>query len=142
MAFIALTFEVPASERVEIPAVTPADNTARVPGCSREASPCKWTLINEFSWLTGTSLIMTRAFNLRGETHPVHPKGGEPVFLLAPARVTGHARLKKDQPITTPAAVASDDDTGSRERRLASWASSKGAAHNSSNVRTEQILNS
>jgi len=73
-AFMTLTFEVPASRRSEIPAVTHADNTARVQTVSREANPRYWTLINEFSQLTGTPVIMNTSFNLRGEPIVCTPK--------------------------------------------------------------------
>jgi carbamoyltransferase len=62
------------SRRAEIPAVTHADNTARVQTVSREANPRYWTLIREFEKLTGTPVIMNTSFNLRGEPIVCTPK--------------------------------------------------------------------
>ena len=73
-AFMTLTFEVPASRRSEIPAVTHADDTARVQTVSREANPRYWALIHEFGQLTGTPVIMNTSFNLRGEPIVCTPK--------------------------------------------------------------------
>jgi len=66
-AFMTLTFNVPGMRRAEIPAVTHADNTARVQTVNRDSNPRYWTLINEFAKLTGTPVIMNTSFNLRGE---------------------------------------------------------------------------
>lgn len=66
-AFMTLTFDVVPSRRAEIPAVTHADNTARVQTVNRETNPRYWTLIHEYEKLTGTPVILNTSFNLRGE---------------------------------------------------------------------------
>jgi carbamoyltransferase len=66
-AFMTLTFDVVPSRRAEIPAVTHADNTARVQTVNRETNPRYWTLIHEFEKLTRTPVILNTSFNLRGE---------------------------------------------------------------------------
>lgn len=65
--FMILTFGVRPEKRTEIPAVTHADNTARVQTVSRETSPIYWELIHEFALLTGVPVLMNTSFNLRGE---------------------------------------------------------------------------
>ncbi len=72
--YMTLTFNVPAMRRAEIPAVTHADNTARVQTVNRDSNPRYWTLINEFAKLTGTPVIMNTSFNLRGEPIVCTPK--------------------------------------------------------------------
>lgn len=73
-AFMTLTFDVRGTRRAEIPAVTHADNTARVQTVNRDANPRYWTLIDEFAKLTGTPVIMNTSFNLRGEPIVCTPK--------------------------------------------------------------------
>jgi len=73
-AFMTLTFDVRPSKRAEIPAVTHADNTARVQTVSRKSSPRFWNVIREFARLTGVPVIMNTSFNLRGEPIVCTPK--------------------------------------------------------------------
>jgi carbamoyltransferase len=72
--FMIFTFDVRPEKRAEIPAVTHADNTARVQTVTREANPRYWRLIKEFEKLTGTPVIMNTSFNLRGEPIVCTPK--------------------------------------------------------------------
>jgi carbamoyltransferase len=72
--FMILTFDVRPEKRGEIPAVTHADNTARVQTVSRETNPRYWRLIREFAGITGTPVIMNTSFNLRGEPIVCAPK--------------------------------------------------------------------
>jgi len=65
--YMIFTFDVQPEKRAEIPAVTHADNTARVQTVERESNPRYWNLIHEFENLTGTPVIMNTSFNLRGE---------------------------------------------------------------------------
>ena len=62
-----LTFDVLPDKRSVIPAVTHADNSARVQTVRRDINPRYWKLIAEFAKLTGVPVIMNTSFNLRGE---------------------------------------------------------------------------
>jgi carbamoyltransferase len=72
--FMILTFDVIPEKRSVIPAVTHADNTARVQTVKRDVNPRYWELINEFEKLTGVPVIMNTSFNLRGEPIVCTPK--------------------------------------------------------------------
>jgi carbamoyltransferase len=72
--FMILTFDVRPEKRAIIPAVTHADNTARVQTVTREANPRYWSLINEFKSLTGVPMLMNTSFNLKGEPIVCTPK--------------------------------------------------------------------
>jgi carbamoyltransferase len=72
--FMILTFDVRPEKRAVIPAVTHADNTARVQTVTREANPRYWSLINEFKQLTGVPVVMNTSFNLKGEPIVCTPK--------------------------------------------------------------------
>jgi carbamoyltransferase len=72
--FMILTFNVRPEKREVIPAVTHADNTARVQTVSRAVNPRYWSLIREFANLTGVPVIMNTSFNLRGEPIVCTPK--------------------------------------------------------------------
>jgi carbamoyltransferase len=69
-----LTFDVREDKRDVIPAVTHADNTARVQTVTRQANERYWNLINEFGRITGVPVIMNTSFNLRGEPIVCSPK--------------------------------------------------------------------
>ena len=106
-AFMTLTFDVPRSRRAEIPAVTHADNTARVQTVSHEANPRYWTLINEFAKLTGTPVIMNTSFNLKGEPIVCTPKDAIRTFYSSGLDflVLGDFMIAKDrawEPRTVP----------------------------------------
>jgi carbamoyltransferase len=72
--FMILTFDVRPDKRDVIPAVTHADNTARVQTVSSQANPRYWGLIREFARLTDVPVIMNTSFNLRGEPIVCAPK--------------------------------------------------------------------
>lgn len=72
--YMILTFDVRPEKRSVIPAVTHADNTARVQTVSREANPRYWNLIREFGRLTGVPVVMNTSFNLKGEPIVCTPK--------------------------------------------------------------------
>ena len=69
-----LTFDVRPEKRSVIPAVTHADNTARVQTVSEAANPRYWNLIREFARLTDVPVIINTSFNLRGEPIVCAPK--------------------------------------------------------------------
>ncbi len=72
--FMILTFDVLPGRAGDIPAVTHADNTARVQTVRRDVNPRYWTLIDEFAKLTGVPVIMNTSFNLRGEPIVCSPR--------------------------------------------------------------------
>jgi carbamoyltransferase len=78
--YMILTFDVVDEKRSVIPAVTHADNTARVQTVSQEANPRYWQLIKEFAALTGVPVIMNTSFNLRGEPIVCSPKDAVRTF--------------------------------------------------------------
>jgi carbamoyltransferase len=69
-----LTFEVRPEKRSVIPAVTHADQSARVQTVAREVNPRYWRLISEFDRITGVPVVMNTSFNLRGEPIVCTPK--------------------------------------------------------------------
>ena len=69
-----LTFDVRESQRNVIPAVTHADNTARVQTVTKSANPRYWQLIDIFGRLTGVPVVMNTSFNLKGEPIVCTPK--------------------------------------------------------------------
>jgi len=72
--FMILTFDVIPEKRAVIPAVTHADNSARVQTVRRDINPRYWELINEFEKLTGVPVLLNTSFNLRGEPIVCTPK--------------------------------------------------------------------
>jgi carbamoyltransferase len=72
--YMILTFDVRPDKRGIIPAVTHADNTARVQTVSRRTNPRYWDLINAFGRLTGVPVLMNTSFNLKGEPIVCTPK--------------------------------------------------------------------
>jgi carbamoyltransferase len=72
--FMTMTFDVLPHQRDRIPAVTHADNTARVQTVRREVNPRYWQLIEEYGKKTGVPVIMNTSFNLRGEPIVCSPK--------------------------------------------------------------------
>ena len=50
-----------------IPAVTHADNTARIQAVSQEANPLYHRLIQKFGAATGVPVVLNTSFNLRGD---------------------------------------------------------------------------
>jgi carbamoyltransferase len=107
-AFMTLTFNVPGTRRAEIPAVTHADNTARVQTVNRDSNPRYWTLINEFAKLTGTPVIMNTSFNLRGEPIVCTPQDAIRTFYSSGLDflVLGDFVIAKDRAYTTVGKLA------------------------------------
>ncbi|HLF79379.1 MAG TPA: carbamoyltransferase C-terminal domain-containing protein [Dehalococcoidia bacterium] len=78
--YMILTFDVVEDKRAVIPAVTHADNTARVQTVSQSANPRYHRLIKEFASVTGVPVIMNTSFNLRGEPIVCTPKDAVRTF--------------------------------------------------------------
>ena len=55
-------------KREIIPAVTHADNTARVHTVNKKVNPKYWNLINEFGKITGVPVLLNTSFN---ENEPI-----------------------------------------------------------------------
>jgi carbamoyltransferase len=72
--YMILTYDVRPEKRAVIPAVTHADNTARVQTVSRRTNPRYWDLINAFGQITGVPVLMNTSFNLKGEPIVCTPK--------------------------------------------------------------------
>jgi carbamoyltransferase len=72
--FMILTFDVRADQRSVIPAVTHADNSARVQTVRGDVNPLYWRLLSEFDKITGVPVLMNTSFNLRGEPIVCSPK--------------------------------------------------------------------
>jgi carbamoyltransferase len=109
--FMILTFDVRADKRAVIPAVTHADNTARVQTVRQEVNPRYWRLIREFARCTGVPVIMNTSFNLRGEPIVCSPKDAIRTFYSSGLDflVIGNHVLAKDpswQPTESPGLVA------------------------------------
>jgi len=105
--YMTLTFDVRPGRRAAIPAVTHADNTARVQTVDRETNPRYWRLISEFERLTGVPVIMNTSFNLRGEPIVCTPKDAIRTFYSSGLDflVLGDFVVAKD-PAWRPGAVA------------------------------------
>src|SRR5215470_796721 len=63
-----------------LPAVTHADNTARVQTVRRDVNPGYWELISAFDRMTGVPVVMNTSFNLRGEPIVCTPKDAVRTF--------------------------------------------------------------
>ena len=72
--FMILTFDVVPEKRRVIPAVTHADDSARVQTVRRDVNPRYWELIAAFDRITGVPVVMNTSFNLRGEPIVCTPK--------------------------------------------------------------------
>jgi len=107
--FMTMTFPVRASKRDRIPAVTHADNTARVQTVSRDSNPRFWRLIKEFEKKTGVPVILNTSFNLRGEPIVCTPKDAVRTFYSSGLDflVLGDSLIAKS-PVWTPATPERD----------------------------------
>jgi carbamoyltransferase len=109
--YMILTFDVLPDKRDVIPAVTHADNTARVQTVSRETNPRYWKLIDSFAKLTGVPVIMNTSFNLRGEPIVCNPRDAIRTFYTSGLDflVMGNYVIAKDpswQPVVTEVELA------------------------------------
>jgi carbamoyltransferase len=98
-AFMTITFGVRPHQRARIPAVTHADNTARVQTVTRDSNPRYWRLIKEFEKRTGVPVILNTSFNLRGEPIVCTPKDALRTFYTSGLDflVLGDLIIPKDQ---------------------------------------------
>jgi carbamoyltransferase len=78
--FMILTFDVRSEKRDVIPAVTHADNSARVQTVRQDVNPRYWELIRAFDRVTGVPVVMNTSFNLRGEPIVCTPKDAVRTF--------------------------------------------------------------
>ncbi|HEX2037240.1 MAG TPA: carbamoyltransferase [Chloroflexota bacterium] len=107
--FMILTFEVRPEKRAVIPAVTHADNSARVQTVTREANPRFHALIREFARLTGVPVVLNTSFNLKGEPIVCSPKDAIRTFYSSGLDflVLGNFVVAKDPQWCPPAEGAS-----------------------------------
>jgi carbamoyltransferase len=75
-----VTYDVVPSKRSVIPAVTHADNTARVHTVARTSNARYWELIHAFGALTGVPVVLNTSFNLKGEPIVCTPKDAVRTF--------------------------------------------------------------
>jgi len=78
--FMILTHTVREEMRSVIPAVTHADNSARIQTVERDVNPRYWQLISEFDRITGVPVVMNTSFNLRGEPIVCEPRDAVRTF--------------------------------------------------------------
>jgi carbamoyltransferase len=78
--FMILTHTVKPEKRDVIPAVTHADNSARIQTVDRAVNPRYWEMISEFEKITGVAVVMNTSFNLRGEPIVCEPKDAVRTF--------------------------------------------------------------
>jgi carbamoyltransferase len=97
--FMILTHTVKPEKRAVIPAVTHADNTARIQTVDRQVNPRYWALIAELKALTGVPVVMNTSFNLRGEPIVCEPKDAIRTFYSSGLDflVLGDCVVAKDQ---------------------------------------------
>jgi carbamoyltransferase len=78
--YMILTYDVVPSKRSVIPAVTHADNTARVQTVRREVNPRYWKLLKAFGDRTGVPVLLNTSFNLKGEPIVCTPRDAVRTF--------------------------------------------------------------
>jgi carbamoyltransferase len=79
--FMLFTPKVLSHRRVEIPAVTHVDGTARVQTVSKSRQPLFYQLISSFGRITGTPIVINTSFNIRGEAIVCTPEDAIKCFL-------------------------------------------------------------
>lgn len=116
--FMILTFDVKEAQRSVIPAVTHADNTARVQTVTQAANPRYWRLIDAFGRITGVPVLVNTSFNLKGEPIVCSPKDAIRTFFSSGLDflVLGSYIVAKD-PLWRPS--TQDRAVTGRGRRLA-----------------------
>jgi carbamoyltransferase len=68
-------------KRLEIPAVTHVDGSARVQTVTRETNPLYWEIIEAFRKRTGCPVIVNTSFNVRGEPIVCTPEDSYRCFM-------------------------------------------------------------
>jgi carbamoyltransferase len=111
--YMIVTFDVRPEKRPVIPAVTHADNTARVQTVSRRTNPRYWELIDAFGRITGVPVLMNTSFNLKGEPIVCTPKDAIRTFYSSglDVLVLGDRLVTKD-----PSWSAADDPQNASPR--------------------------
>jgi len=97
--YMIVTYNVVPSKRAVIPAVTHADNTARVQTVTRASNPRYWELIRAFGALTGVPVVLNTSFNLKGEPIVCTPHNAVRTFSTSGLDflVIGDTIIPKDQ---------------------------------------------
>ena len=65
--FMLFVYPVAPEKRLQVPAITHVDGTARVQTVSRDANPRYYRLIEEFDKLRGVPIVLNTSFNVMGE---------------------------------------------------------------------------
>lgn len=65
--FMLFVYPVAEDKRLQVPAITHVDGTARVQTVSRETNPRYYRLIEEFEKLRGVPIVLNTSFNVMGE---------------------------------------------------------------------------
>jgi carbamoyltransferase len=91
------TFDVPERARDMIPAVTHADNTARVQTVAADAEPAYHALISEVGRETGVPVVLNTSFNIKGQAIVENPNQAISTFYGSglTALVMGNYLLRK-----------------------------------------------
>jgi carbamoyltransferase len=112
--FMIITFDVRPEKRAAIPAVTHADNTARVQTVSRAANPRYYALLQEFDRLTGVPVLLNTSFNLKGEPIVCSPTDAIRTFYSSGLDflVLGRYVVAKDPSWTPARAVTGQGQAG------------------------------
>ncbi|HZG43011.1 MAG TPA: carbamoyltransferase C-terminal domain-containing protein, partial [Longimicrobium sp.] len=110
--FMILTHTVREDKRLIIPAVTHADNSARIQTVDPSVNPRYWEIIHEFEKITGVAVIMNTSFNLRGEPIVCEPKDAIRTFFSSGLDflVLGDCLIAKD-----PSRLANVEDSQQRQ---------------------------
>ena len=82
--YMILTYDVVPSKRSVIPAVTHADNTARVQTVDAATNPRFHSLLRAFHRRTGVPVLVNTSFNVRGEPIVGSPKAAVEAFYSTP----------------------------------------------------------
>jgi carbamoyltransferase len=95
--FMTFTFDVPERARDMIPAVTHADNTARVQTVAADAEPAYHALISEVGRETGVPVVLNTSFNIKGQAIVENPNQAISTFYGSglTALVMGNYLLRK-----------------------------------------------
>jgi carbamoyltransferase len=95
--FMTFTFDVPERARDMIPAVTHADNTARVQTVAADAEPAYHALISEVGRATGVPVVLNTSFNIKGQAIVENPNQAISTFYGSglTALVMGNYLLRK-----------------------------------------------
>jgi carbamoyltransferase len=95
--FMTFTFDVPEAARAQIPAVTHADNTARVQTVARDVEPTYHALISEVGKRTGVPVVLNTSFNIKGQAIVENPNQAISTFYGSglTALVMGNYLLRK-----------------------------------------------